>query len=271
MSHNRPQQPPILVRKVEVVGIEVYANDVVVLRRGHAGKGGGGTREEIKELSGASLSRLAFIVGNTEVEFRGLLTLTYPREFSNDGRRIKRDLRCLLVRLRRRYAGIEVIWFLEFQRRGAPHYHILTSQEPDRDGQLWVSQAWYEVVDSNDPRHLRAGTNWEKIRKAKGALRYVAMYAHKPTQRVVPKKYRNVGRFWGRSSGVTVPEPVRLDIGVATLRYLLELGGWEYASAARECRVLYNAAPYLAEGVAVDNAPQNVIQSQSERGTTRRK
>ena len=60
----------------------------------------------------------------TDVEFRSMLTLTYPRQFPKDGHIVKKDLNALLQKVRRNIEG-EYLWFLEFQTRGAPHIHLL--------------------------------------------------------------------------------------------------------------------------------------------------
>jgi hypothetical protein len=51
-------------------------------------------------------------------------------------------------------------------------------------------------------RQHRRKKVWENVRSTDGAIRYVLSYALKPYQKTVPRDYRNVGRFWGLSSGV---------------------------------------------------------------------
>ena len=57
------------------------------------------------------------------------------------------------------------IWKLEFQRRGAPHFHILIAQPSGdlRTFRAWLSEAWAEVVGHTDAHqrelHRRAGTD----------------------------------------------------------------------------------------------------------------
>jgi hypothetical protein len=45
-------------------------------------------------------------------------------------------------------------------------------------------------------------STWEAIKKQDGAKRYVAKYACKPYQKVVPIWFGDIGRFWGCSKGV---------------------------------------------------------------------
>jgi hypothetical protein len=84
---------------------------------------------------------------------------------------------------------------LEFQQRGAPHFHIFVTHPTELK---WVSQKWYDIVNSEDPRHLRAGTKCERLRGGKAAtISYASKYACKMAQKDVPEGYENVGRFWG--------------------------------------------------------------------------
>ncbi len=73
-----------------------------------------------------SLLRLMFLMQATRLEFASMLTLTYPRFYPLDGLIVKRDVAAIAQTLRR--ADIEYLWFLEFQKRGAPHVHVLTDQ-----------------------------------------------------------------------------------------------------------------------------------------------
>jgi len=158
-----------------------------------------------------------------------MVTLTYPREFPNDGKDVKRNLNAFLVALRRKVKDLEYLWFLEFQKRGAPHIHLLIrGLRVSRQNQAWTSQTWYRLCATGDDRHLRAGTRLERIRKPDGARHYAVKYAFKMRQKVVPESYRNVGRFWGHSKNV---KPVAKSHAVCTnddLVGALEASGWRW-------------------------------------------
>ncbi|MDZ7808806.1 MAG: hypothetical protein U5K71_17105 [Gracilimonas sp.] len=54
------------------------------------------------------------------------VTLTYPKRFPSDGVTHKTDLDVFIKRIQRKFGeGLELLWKLEFQKRGAPHYHII--------------------------------------------------------------------------------------------------------------------------------------------------
>lgn len=185
--------------------ITVGSQDVMISSTVKGGRVqlGGGIRGKIKEWSKQSRGRCEKHIRNVpDGSIRSFLTLTYPRGFDNDGIRVKRDLATMIKRLKR--MGVkDGIWFLEFQKRGAPHFHCFLSQWP-RCGVSGVAHAWYEVVGSGDQKHLdwhlgklsgRPCLEW--MRKPHAASYYASKYAVKAEQKKVPTVYQNVGRFWG--------------------------------------------------------------------------
>lgn len=212
-----------------VIGVEVYNSDVVVIRKGWAPNSVRDTRSEIKEFSKASRQRLAFIASNTDIRFTSMLTLTYPRAWPSDGKTVKRNLNTFLTYLKRYTNSLDYLWFLEFQKRGAPHIHLLLrGMRVSRASQAWVSSTWYRVCATGDKRHLAAGTRLERVRKPDGARRYALKYTHKMKQKGVPAGYRNVGRFWGHSRGVKPTLTRRADCTEDDLVGALQYGGWDW-------------------------------------------
>jgi hypothetical protein len=229
-----------------VRAIRIYKNDVIVVREGTAPNVKDRTRGVIKEFSAKSRRRLAFTASNTSVQFVTMITLTYPRQFPTDGRKVKQDLYKFLRWLKRDLGKLSVLWFLEFQRRGAPHIHIyhdkrLPRNRQERSGMRFrVSAAWYQIVGSDDERHLRAGTRVESFRSKDGAARYCVKYAMKMEQKIVPPDYRNVGRFWGCTRDVPPRACIEVQACEDDIRAVLE--GWEYAPGEDRpvYRILYN-------------------------------
>ncbi|WP_300008181.1 hypothetical protein [Pseudonocardia sp.] len=109
-----------------------------------------------------------------------MLTLTYPGDWltvAPDAETVKRHFWALCKRYERTW-GEPLIgpWKLEFQRRGAPHFHISTTPpmgftsvyDPDAgrirsvDFRTWLSLTWAEIVAHPDAeqrrRHRLAGT-----------------------------------------------------------------------------------------------------------------
>lgn len=231
-----------------VVGIEIYRSDVVVKREGYAPPVKDRTRAPIKEFSKKSRQRLAFVASNTEVVFRSLITLTYPGQFSQNGKHVKKQLNRFLQWFKRDTGKVSVLWFLEFQQRGAPHVHILSDRMVptnalERKGlRFRVSSSWYRIVGSGDIRHLAAGTRTERLRSLEGGRRYAVKYAMKMKQKVVPELYQNVGRFWGCTRDVP-PQPLHvLRCTEDDIRAVMESSPYAFGEDRPIYRVLYNAA-----------------------------
>jgi len=234
-------------RDLPIVAVAVFRSDVVVMRRGQVKSGPGGRREQITMLSDESLRRLAFVANNTNIELRSMITLTYPAEYPTSGKVCKRHLERLLKGLKRLCGqDLAYLWFLEFQKRGAPHFHILLQvgliPESCNPWRAWLSNRWYKIVKSGDDKHLLAGTRWENVRQAEGLRHYVVKYAAKTYQKLVPPDFQDVGRFWGNSKNLTVM-PVLLEV-VDEVAIREKLADWPYADAIEGAipRVLFNAA-----------------------------
>lgn len=236
--------------KLRLKRMEVYKNDVRLTYTQESKRPTSGGKKKQKMLSAKSVKRLAFYAQNTGVQFTDFLTLTYPRDFPTNGKEVKRHLNTFLSWLRSANSGLEYLWFLEFQKRGAPHFHIMVNVDMV-SRKKEVSIRWYETVQSGDVKHLKAGTNTQRIRKSDGAARYTAKYASKQYQKVVPDDYRDVGRFWGCSSGVPPKPEQTFDISGMTGEQIQEafrVLGWEYyESLTKPLSILYNASKFTRQ------------------------
>lgn len=234
----------------DIVGVKVYPGGTwVVVRNGRGfgepprGKKGDGT---IKKLSFRARARMLLMATETGVEFRSMMTLTYGLDFPRDGKRVKSDLNKFLNWVRR-VLGCEYLWFLEFQKRGAPHVHILLAVESgDR---YEFAKRWCEIASDDWRERLkifRVHSNqlqWQNARREGGMIRYVAKYATKPGQKIVPRNYQNVGRFWGVSKGVAqgVPDPVEIEATELELRDYLRATGHRIADWETLPKVIFGA------------------------------
>jgi hypothetical protein len=164
---------------------------------------GGGKRGAVTALSRQAMSRMKLHFRNAPVEaHKAILTLTYPKQHTTDGKEVKRHLDLMKRWLKRN--GVKAgSWFLEFQARGAPHFHCYLSGYPS-GGVKAVSQAWFNIVGSGDEKHLawhegrlsgRPCLEWFRVPHAASA--YATKYATKQEQKDVPEEYQSVGRFWG--------------------------------------------------------------------------
>jgi hypothetical protein len=171
----------------------------------HSQKGikrrGGGMRQAVTQFSEDSKRRMLFTFRNV-TGLKVFLHLTYPGKpelVPTDGKVVKAHwdaMRRWLV-----HQGLQGAWFMEFQARGAPHFHIcLTGRVPKEK----VSKAWNRIAGQNDPDHLRVGTRIEMMEKPHAAGAYAAKYLKKQEQKEVPDAFHNVGRFWGLFGGLSV-------------------------------------------------------------------
>lgn len=192
------------------VDIAIGSQDMIVrclVRGGTQSQVGGGARKAITKWSDKSRRACETHIRNVPAgSIKAFLTLTYPDSFPADGKLVKRHLDNLKKWLARR--GVAGIWFLEFQRRGAPHYHVFLDRWIP-GGVEAVAVAWDRIVNSGDPKHLdwhlgklsgRPCLEW--MRKPHAASWYASKYATKAEQKQVPENYHNVGRFWGHWGGL---------------------------------------------------------------------
>src|SRR5208283_905356 len=106
---------PTFSNPVSRVSVVQYKRDLVVKFQDRLvpGKPGGGLRAEITRWSRASIRRFMLMVKNAGCEWISLITLTYPREYSADGKAVKKQLNSFLQYLRR--LEVSYCWVLEFQ------------------------------------------------------------------------------------------------------------------------------------------------------------
>lgn len=227
--------------------IVFYGKGVVEVKRAAGITGnsenGGGERGGITYLSSKSRSRLAFVVAVTKAKFGSLLTLTYGEPFPPDGRLCKTHLNRFLTYLRRTYPDVSYVWVVEFQKRGALHFHVLLSlNQVTRQMRKEVASLWARISSPSSwlghgASHLNMSyysksyavhkhkKQWQELRAEDGAIRYMTKYCLKTEQKLVPAQFRNVGRFYGMSRDVAANqrEHVTILMDTEALRILLEV------------------------------------------------
>lgn len=158
---------------------------------------GGSKRGKVTTFSKDSRRRLLDLLSSINRErVRRLplfVTLTYPAIYPDDGQKVKTHLDTFLKRLKRAAPSASAIWRLEYQKRGAPHFHLLVfgvPYLPHRVVALW----WYAIVGSGDIRHLGAGVEVRQVRSWRGVMSYAGKYMAKASG---PDVQPGCGRFWG--------------------------------------------------------------------------
>lgn len=189
-----------------------------------------GPRGRIKDFSQDSRQRLQrklATINEMECHLPDFLTLTYPGEWVPDAVLWKTHWHNFRRALVRQWPEVWGVWRLEFQKRGAPHFHCLLWNGPRVEGIEvwsttknkvivipkpgaisphnqavfdWISSTWYRIVGSGDPKHLAVGTRIEPIKSWHGVIYYASKYLAKlPEGSFVPVEY--TGRFWGVVQG----------------------------------------------------------------------
>lgn len=189
-------------------------------------------RKPIERFTDASrLALLKRINSFDESIVRGELgvfvTLTYGKVYPSRFKRWKAQLKAFRAALERLYGHLGVVWKLEPQRRGAPHFHLLVffRQKPDVAGlREFVRRAWSRIVDPcrvpMKPGEKRAridpegvgrarrlsGVKWLRtevtpIRHFGGVISYAVKYIEKDSSRdgvLCNRRGEPIapGRFW---------------------------------------------------------------------------
>jgi len=147
-----------------------------------------------------------------EVALPYFVTLTYPNKFPSPAES-KNHFDIFVKRFRRQFPGGGLIWKLEPQQRGAPHYHLLVWGCDKLDLWWWVPKSWYEIAGGGDPLHLR----WHmgecgngnrhcvsEVKSFRGVWAYASKYLGK-TFEVAGWGKMWTGRFWGVVGRQNVP------------------------------------------------------------------
>ena len=151
-----------------------------------------GERGSITGFSAGTGRRLRHTIDNHRADFRVMVTLTYPETFPGTGPICKGHLRALIERARRMgmFLRDTWVWWIEFQARGAPHFHLVSTGWV---GKAWAARTWAEITGGNEASCTRV----EGLRKPEAAGAYAAKYAAKQEQKAIPEGFKDIGRFWG--------------------------------------------------------------------------
>ena len=173
---------------------------------------GGGKRQGIKGFSRGSRRRLMQTIARVrrDADLPCFITLTYPNEFPSP-KESKRHLDIFLKRIKRAFPDIGIIWKLEPQERGAPHYHMLAWGVSEEKLIAYVPTAWHEIAGNDDIKHLlfhlgALGNQGcvSKVRSFRGVWSYASKYLGK-TFDVAGWDEKPTGRFWAVVNRDCVP------------------------------------------------------------------
>jgi hypothetical protein len=169
----------------------------------------------------ASRLRAAFALANAPRPWGFMAVLSFGADYPASGKtELKRFVRWARGQGWPRY---QWAWAMEFQKRGAPHYHVFLEagiidayggtnahrteryrcRGKSRDvlrGALSdaVTGGWLSCLDAPQAEEVRfaAGGLVEPLRSTDGAARYVAKEASKRLQKTLPPGVTSAGRWW---------------------------------------------------------------------------
>lgn len=150
---------------------------------------------------------------NFDVDYAKFVTLTYA-ENMQDIEQAAVDLNRWLMKVRRKCGKVRYLWVMEFQKRGAIHYHLLLDYQPIIPWQ-WLQDSW---------PHGDAGI--KAIRHVDNVGAYIAKYMAKLDDRRLDGH-----RAFGCSRNMVEPEIITGLEAVKIARYLEERHSPAYVAA----------------------------------------
>lgn len=198
---------------------------------------GGGLRKTVTKFSAASRRRLMKKFARLDVKDGGVfITLTYPADFPSP-RRAKVHLKAFFERLRRFAPGCSGVWRMEFQDRGAPHFHIFMFNLPFLE-KLELQRWWGEIIGYDN-----VFTRIEKVLSRRRIMLYVSKYVAKSSPEsgfnldaylhagefvhpITGEISGPIGRWWGSFQTNFLPfaELVKLIVNNFTIAYQFRRG-----------------------------------------------
>lgn len=179
-------------------------------------------RRNITSFSKPSVRTLKFKAMNAFPVLISQFCMTYHNNLP-DSEALKKHMNNFLTQLRKKYQGINYLWILEFQRRGAPHFHLYLSLPHDTEGlHDFLANTWHKIAEPNSVDHLAFHLRKKNlIQWEMGNASYPCKFTDKYHQKQIPDCYQNTGRFWGANQGI-VPDPEIITLQEIDKKYSYE-------------------------------------------------
>ena len=155
-------------------------------------------REKVKTFSRKSRRNLfKYILKLENREGFYFITLTYPSEYNENYETWKKQLHQLYSSLKYHYPEMGFLWKLEFQKRGAPHFHLLAfvpTTPPIQEIKKLIKDTWYRIVSIKSKGFRHWGTDVKEVKDIRSSGFYLAMYQCKDQNH---RTDIQTGRIWG--------------------------------------------------------------------------
>jgi len=133
---------------------------------------------------------------------RIFLTLTYPSNMT-EAETGKQHLRAFLERVRRKFPKASAIWRIEYQKRGAVHFHLLFFNLP-----YWKADkiriAWGECIGEENPR-IEIKTCRSRRESTYYVSKYLAKCSPQADVSLSNLPYSHAGQHWGYFNRDAIP------------------------------------------------------------------
>jgi len=193
--------------------IHIYPDMMTISTAGTTDHKGGGKRGEIQIFSPESRLRLFKLLHQITFNSVTFITLTYPDEFPDWGEKYKYDLKLFRGQIEYKFGKLPAIWRLEFQARGAPHYHIMYFDAPFMPV-AEINNAWAKISDpknKDEPRKNALDLKFTKDAKEQKLIAYyLSKYIAKVDKNSLPAGCKP-GRFWGKWN-IIEREPIEMEV-----------------------------------------------------------
>jgi len=172
-------------------------------------------RGKVKNFSDKSRRNLLKLLGRVrfkQLHHLNFVTLTYHNSFPRKSVDAKSHIHDFLQDVRRRWPSITYVWRYEFQKRGAPHFHLITGfldelSEFDRAAfQQELYDLWSFYLKCGCKHCARISVRVDKITSYRHARAYVCKYI---TKDAPPPPDDEPGRFWGKSKNLPTSPMLR--------------------------------------------------------------
>jgi hypothetical protein len=157
------------------------------------------------------------------------VTLTYHRSWPPDAEGWKAHVDEWKRRVERKHGHLCGVWVKEFQKRGAPHFHLILFLDAPASEELHNTmwREWHDIAGNGSHWHMRYGFMAETPRTWRGVISYASKYISKDDQHQYMSpdgELLPTGRMWG----VWRPEElaIRYEVHRITYHDYLSLRRW---------------------------------------------
>lgn len=175
-------------------------------------------KEKITRFSKSSRRTLWKVL--SRIQFKKLhhgffITLTYHDNFPVEKEKFKADIKYYLDRLKHVFPEIRYLWKLEFQKRGAPHFHLMTffpkyyKIEDYSIFFLCIRKSWFDRSGCSCVSCMKRAVDIRPISSYRSASSYLGKYMAKVDDDLI---IDFPGRFWGKSADLPIQEEILIRL-----------------------------------------------------------